>query len=80
MSSPKAIKRKGDDVENALFGETSSKKSCEDKNELKSEKNKEECAYWKLQEKLEKKSGCSYWGNGWRMKLCVCQSCKVKST
>ena len=78
ISPQKAPKRKlskeGDDGENETVGATSSKKLCEDEN---SEKDKNGCIYKKLLENVHNKTGCTFWKNGWRAKLCVCQTCKV---
>ena len=78
ISPQKAPKRKlskeGDDGENETVGATSSKKLCEDEN---SEKDKNSCIYKKLLENIPNKTGCTFWKNGWRAKLCVCQTCKV---
>ena len=79
-SPQKAAKRKlseeADGDQNAeTLGETSSKKLCsEDEN---TEKDQNNCVYQKLLGSVQKKSGCTYWKNGWRAKLCVCQKCKV---
>lgn len=79
-SPQKAAKRKlseeADGDQNAeTLGETSSKKLCiEDEN---TEKDQNNCVYQKLLGNVQKKSGCTYWKNGWRAKLCVCQKCKV---
>ncbi|CAB3996752.1 E3 ubiquitin- ligase UBR7, partial [Paramuricea clavata] len=79
-SPQKAAKRKlseeadGDQKAETL-GETSSKKLCsEDEN---TEKDQNNCIYQKLLGNVQKKSGCTYWKNGWRAKLCVCQKCKL---
>ncbi|CAB4000193.1 Hypothetical predicted protein [Paramuricea clavata] len=80
-SPQKAPKRKlsegaGDEPSEA-HGETSSKKLCEEKNSEKTAKDKTECIYQKLLGNEKKKSGCTYWKNGWRAKLCSCQACKL---
>ena len=78
VSPQKAPKRKlstdGEGAENEALGETSSKKPCEDK---KVERDKNNCVYKKLLENVHKKSGCTFWKNGWRSNLCVCHTCKV---
>ena len=78
-SPQKAPKRKlskeADGDQSEALGETSSKKICEDENSEKTETIN--CSYQKLLENGQKKSGCTYWKNGWRAKLCVCQTCKV---
>ncbi|XP_028398643.1 putative E3 ubiquitin-protein ligase UBR7 [Dendronephthya gigantea] len=83
-SPEKAPKRKLSENANGkqadILGETSSKKICQDENDSKESAEKsndsDSCVYQKLLENLQKKAECTYWKNGWRSKLCDCQSCK----
>ena len=81
VSPQKASKRKlskeaGKD-EGETLGQTSSKRLCEEDNSEKTKEDKPDCIYQKLLERGRKKSGCTYWRNGWRAKLCACVTCKL---
>lgn len=54
---------------------TSSKKFCDDENYLRNKN--DSCIYEKLSKNVEKKLGCTFWKDGWRSRLCICEDCKV---